>query len=359
MHMADALLSPAVGGTMWAVSAGTIAYCSKKVTDELDERKVPLMGVLGAFLFAAQMINFSIPGTGSSGHLGGGLLLAILLGPHAAFLTIASVLVVQALFFADGGLLALGCNLFNLGFFPAFIAYPLIYRKIAGARPGQLRLSVAAIVAATVGLQLGAFGVVVETASSGISSLPFATFVLFMQPIHLAIGIVEGVVTAAIVSFVHRARPELIGAAARPTVTPGQQSLRKLLLAFLAGAVLTGGLFSWFASKDPDGLEWAIAQVSGEAELKGPEQGMHATLAALQERMAILPDYAFRKTDAGGQGNGGSNGNDGNGDANPESRLGSSVSGIVGGLLALLLAFLIGFLLKRRVHRMPRAGGLS
>ncbi|HRF10697.1 MAG TPA: energy-coupling factor ABC transporter permease, partial [Candidatus Accumulibacter phosphatis] len=84
MHMADALLSPAVGGTMWAVSAGTIAYCSKKVTDELDERKVPLMGVLGAFLFAAQMINFSIPGTGSSGHLGGGLLLAILLGPHAA-----------------------------------------------------------------------------------------------------------------------------------------------------------------------------------------------------------------------------------------------------------------------------------
>ena len=99
--------------------------------------------------------------------------------------------------------------------------------------------------------------------------------------------------------------------------------------------------------------------MSGEAELKGPEQGMHATLAALQERMAILPDYAFRKTDAGGQGNGGSNGNDGNGDANPESRLGSSVSGIVVGLLALLLAFLIGFLLKRRVHRMPRAGGLS
>lgn len=357
MHMADALLSPAVGGTMWAVSTGTIAYCSKKVTDELDERKVPLMGVLGAFLFAAQMINFSIPGTGSSGHLGGGLLLAILLGPHAAFLTIASVLLVQALFFADGGLLALGCNLFNLGFFPAFIAYPLIYRKIAGEQPGQMRLSVAAIVAATVGLQLGAFGVVVETVSSGISSLPFSTFVLFMQPIHLAIGIVEGVVTAAIVSFVHRARPELISAA-RPTATPGQQSLRKLLLAFLAGAMLTGGLFSWFASKDPDGLEWAIAQVSGEAELKGPEQGMHAALAALQDRIAILPDYAFRKEDAEAQENGGSDANDAHGEVLPESRLGSSVAGIVGGLLALLLAFLIGFLLKKRIRRMPRAGGL-
>jgi cobalt/nickel transport system permease protein len=119
--------------------------------------------------------------------------------------------------------------------------------------------------------------------------------------------------------------------------------------------MLTGGLFSWFASKDPDGLEWAIAQVSGEAELKGPEQGMHAALAALQDRIAILPDYAFRKNEAQIQDNGGS---DGNGDAYPESRLGSSVSGIVGGLLALLLAFLIGFLLKKRVRRMPRAGGL-
>src|SRR5512146_1590325 len=101
MHMADALISPAVGGTMWAASAGTIAYCAKKVRSDLDDRNVPLMGVLGAFLFAAQMINFSIPATGSSGHLGGGLLLTVLLGPYAAYLTIASVLVVQALFFAD------------------------------------------------------------------------------------------------------------------------------------------------------------------------------------------------------------------------------------------------------------------
>src|SRR5512143_3473726 len=107
MHMVDALLSPAVGGAMGAVTAATVAYCSRQVRREADDRRVPLMGVLGAFLFAAQMINFSIPGTGSSGHLGGGLLLAILLGPHAAFLVMTSVLIVQALFFADGGLLAL------------------------------------------------------------------------------------------------------------------------------------------------------------------------------------------------------------------------------------------------------------
>src|SRR5512134_3710619 len=128
MHMADALLSPAVGGTLWGATTVTVAFCSKRVRERADERSIPLIGVLGAFIFAAQMINFTIPGTGSSGHLGGGLLLAALLGSHAAFLAIASVLVVQALFFADGGLLALGCNVFNLGFFPALVAYPYIYR---------------------------------------------------------------------------------------------------------------------------------------------------------------------------------------------------------------------------------------
>ena len=103
MHMADALISPAVGGTMWAVSGGLAAYSAKKVREEADDRKVPLMGVLGAFIFAAQMLNFAIPATGSSGHIGGGLLLSILLGPYAAYLVLASVLTVQALFFADGG----------------------------------------------------------------------------------------------------------------------------------------------------------------------------------------------------------------------------------------------------------------
>src|SRR5512136_1802594 len=145
MHMADALLSPAVGGGMWAATAATLAYSARKVTREIDDRKVPLMGVLGAFIFAAQMVNFTIPGTGSSGHLGGGMILTVLLGPCAAFLVTASVLTVQALFFADGGLLALGCNIFNLGFFPAFIAYPLIYKKIIGRAPSTAKISVASI----------------------------------------------------------------------------------------------------------------------------------------------------------------------------------------------------------------------
>ena len=171
-------------------------------------------GFWGRFIFAAQMINFTIPATGSSGHLGGGMILTILLGPYAAFLTMASVLTVQALFFADGGLLALGCNIFNLGFFPCFIAYPFIYKKIAGEQPTQRRILAGAMAASILGLQMGAFGVVLETLFSGISELPFSTFVLLMQPIHLAIGIVEGLVTAAVVTFVWKARPEILEMAA-------------------------------------------------------------------------------------------------------------------------------------------------
>jgi cobalt/nickel transport system permease protein len=261
-----------------------------------------MMGVLGAFIFTAQMINFTIPGTGSSGHLGGGLALAVLLGPHAAFLTIASVLTVQALFFADGGLLALGCNIFNLGFFPAFLAYPLLYRPLAGDGRSPARAWAAALVAAVVGLQLGAFCVVLETRASGLTELPFGPFLLLMQPIHLAIGVVEGLATA-------------------------------VLGGLLVAAALIGGLLSWFASDHPDGLEWAVANVTGQEEIQGAESGLHGTLAGVQEKTALLPDYQFdeKGNEAGGA-----------------ARVGASVSGLVGGALTLLLAGAVGFALRLR-----------
>src|SRR5512135_756177 len=163
MHMADALLSPQVGATLWAGTLGTIGYCARKLKENMDEKMIPLMGVLGAFIFAAQMINFTIPGTGSSGHLGGGMILAILLGPAAGFLTLASVLTVQALFFADGGLLSLGCNIFNLGCFPCFVAYPLVYKPIVQGKINQRRIVIGAVLSAVLSLQLGALGVVLET----------------------------------------------------------------------------------------------------------------------------------------------------------------------------------------------------
>lgn len=339
MHMADALLSPAVGGAIWAASAGTIAYCSAKVHKDIDDRKVPLMGVLGAFLFAAQMINFTIPATGSSGHLGGGLLLTILLGPYAAFLTIASVLVVQALFFADGGLLALGCNIFNLGIFPAFIAYPLIYRPIAGRDPTTAKVAVASIAAAITGLQLGAFSVVLETTLSGISALPFTTFVSLMQPIHLGIGFVEGVVTAIIVGFVHRARPDIF----TEKDSSKASIMKNVIPGFLVIALITGGFLSWSASDHPDGLEWSINKVTGKDEVDGAKDGLHDTLAALQEKLAFLPAYNFKNTDSNKTAHAGVEEKIAEG-----SKLGTSLSGIVGALITLGLAVLIGLILRKR-----------
>jgi len=344
MHMADALISPAVGGAMWAVSGGLIAYSSKKVREEADDRKIPLMGVLGAFIFAAQMINFTIPATGSSGHLGGGMILSILLGPYSAFLVIASVLTVQALFFADGGLLALGCNVFNMGFFTCFLAYPLIYKKIAGGSLDKKRVMLGATLAGIIGLQFGAFGVVLETVSSGISELPFKTFVMLMQPIHLGIGLVEGLATSSVVLLVIKARPEILAAAAGRV--PIGVSLKKAILGLAGAAVLTGAGLSWFASGDPDGLEWAMLRTSGKEEL-GSNEKVHGLLASLQEKTAFLPDYGFRKT------------KEILGPVAPEGKLqneaawpsvdpGTSASGLVGGFLTLLLAASAGFSLRRR-----------
>lgn len=334
MHMADALLSPAVGGTLWAASAATIAVCARRVGRDLDDRRIPLMGVLGAFIFAAQMINFTIPGTGSSGHLGGGLLLAVLLGPWAGFLTMASVLTVQALFFADGGLLALGCNIFNLGFFTCFLAYPLLFKPLAGRQPTPARLIVAALLAAVAGLQLGALSVVVETVVSGVSALSFTSFALLMQPIHLAIGIVEGVVTAAVITFIWKARPEVL-----ETTRPlGAVSLRQVLLGLALAAALTGGFLSWFASSHPDGLEWALLQATGSETPALPQTGVHGTAAGVQQQTALLPDYNFKSD----QGPGGRSGPD---------AAGTSVSGLAGGAITLALLGLVGWLLKRLRRR--------
>jgi cobalt/nickel transport system permease protein len=339
MHMADALISPAVGGAMWAVTAGLMAWCARKVKEAREDRLVPLMGVLGAFIFTAQMINFSIPGTGSSGHLGGGLILAIMLGPYAAFLVIASVLTVQALLFADGGLLALGCNVFNLGFFPSFIAYPLFYQLIAGKDRVGARAWCASLAAAVLGLQLGALGVVVETKMSGIAELPFKTFVLIMQPIHLAIGIVEGLTTATVVAFVARARPE-----AMELGIWGQKGrLGPVLVGFLAVAAILGGLTSWFASTHPDGLEWSIEKISGKEEVAGSQDSVHARLAGVQAKTALLPDYGFKGAQAepfsGVQ-------TAAVEDTWPVVKAGTSVAGIVGGLVTLALTLLIGVVLK-------------
>jgi cobalt/nickel transport system permease protein len=271
---------------MWALSAATIGFAvtklghAKTADDEpasMDESKIPLMGIMGAFVFAAQMINFTIPGTGSSGHICGGVLLAALLGPWAAVITIASVILIQCLVFADGGLLAYGCNVFNMGITGALIAYSLIYRPIVSRAGGgalnKKTISIGAILACVIGLQIGAFCVTLETLASGISALPFTTFLLLLQPIHLAIGLVEGLITAAILCFVEEARPEMLkqGIGNRKEVIGKgnkDKKYKRVLAVFAVAAALTAGGLSIFASTHPDGLEWSISKITGSTELK-------------------------------------------------------------------------------------------
>ncbi|MEW6601572.1 MAG: energy-coupling factor ABC transporter permease [Nitrospirota bacterium] len=340
MHMSDALLSPAVGGTFWAGSMGLIGYCAKKLKERMDERMIPLMGVLGAFIFAAQMINFTIPATGSSGHLGGGMILAALLGPYAAFIVIASVLTIQSLFFADGGILALGCNIWNLGVYPCFIAYPLIYKVIVRPGSGPKRLTAAAILSAVAGLQLGAFSVVLQTVLSGRSELPFGTFVYMMLPVHLAIGLVEGFVTAGVINFVKTARPEILESVSASKDLSPRYSLRNVLAVFLVLAVLTGGALSWFASSNPDGLEWSIEKVFGKPELPEAEHGISLLLSKVQNRTAFLPDYDFKnKNEAPADAESG-------GEWWPNIGEGTSVSGILGSAMVLGMIILLGMGIK-------------
>jgi len=345
MHMADALLSPAVGTTFWAGTIAAIGYASRKMKEAVDDRMVPLMGVLGAFIFAAQMINFTIPGTGSSGHLGGGMILSILLGPFAAVLVMASVLTVQAFFFADGGLLALGCNIWNLGIYPCFIVFPLVYKPLAGDGKNPKKVMIAALVSAIIGLQMGAFSVVLQTLLSGRSELPFGTFILLMQPVHLVIGIVEGFATAGVINYVRSVRPELLARDAGSGPSGEATSLKKLLITFAVIAVITGGALSWFASTHPDGLEWSIAKITGTRELSGQQQGIAPELKGIQDRTAFLPDYNFKRTEGGRN----------NGDEAPSwpsVETGTSVSGIVGSVSVFAVVVLIGLVVRflRRRH---------
>ncbi|MDA3811672.1 MAG: energy-coupling factor ABC transporter permease [Spirochaetaceae bacterium] len=294
MHMADALLSPAVGGILWTAALSAGGYSVRKIRNNSEENKniLPLTGIAAAFIFAAQMINFTIPGTGSSGHLGGGLFLAILLGPHAAILGMTVILLIQSLFFADGGLLALGANIINMGFLTCFIAYPLIYKPLTARNKSQKAIFGASMAAAVIGLQMGSFGVVVETFLSGRTELPFTAFILLMQPIHLAIGLVEGFLTGALVLYIYRNAPEILN--------QNQQresiGIRKVLPFLAILAILCGGVFSWFASVYPDGLEWSIEKTAGTAELEIPPGGVHEKLQSVQDFFAFLPDYGFRNS---------------------------------------------------------------
>lgn len=207
MHIGSGFLSPAAWGTMAAVSGGALAGSLAAAGRRLDDRKVPLMGVMGAFVFAAQMVNFPIL-AGTSGHLGGGFLLGVLLGPWAGIIVMASVLVVQALVFQDGGLEALGANLFAMGLVPCLLGG--LVRRL-WRRPTVLA-DAATFAGAVLAVLLGATGVILLLAWSG--TLPSGVSLLaalgVMDFVHLLIGLVEGAISVAVVRFVMTMRREAV-----------------------------------------------------------------------------------------------------------------------------------------------------
>lgn len=324
MHMADALVTPVVAGTMYLCSTAAAGYSIKKVRLDSDSKKIPLMGIMGAFVFAAQMINFTIPGTGSSGHLCGGLLLSALLGPYAGFLTMIGVLLIQCLLFADGGLLALGCNIWNMAFYGCFLGALLIWKPLMKTGMTKKNIIIASILGCMLTLQCGAFSVTLETLASGVTELPFAAFVAVMQPIHLAIGLVEGLITAAVLVFVYDARPELLFCHNSIKQSEGRFSFRKTLTILAAAAAVIGGGLSHFASSNPDGLEWSIARLTGSTELASSGAVSEAA-EAIQQATALLPDYGFQGS---------------------ESALGTTCSGLIGGAVVVAFCVLICCILK-------------
>ena len=349
MHMADALLAPAVAATMYAATAVTVGASVKTLKKDENPAKLPTMAVASALVFAGQMINYTIPGTGSSGHRCGGILLSAILGPQAGFLSMVVILTIQCLFFADGGLLAMGANCWNMAFYGCFVGYYLLwkpimrsglFRSMGSKAAGRIKIMLASVLGCVLTLQLGAFSVVLETAASGVTELPFGTFVGIMQPIHLAIGLVEGLITSAVLLFVYEARPELLMDAAPNAEAEGKFSLRTTVAILAVVVAVVGGGLSLVASGNPDGLEWSMfgnaeagysENMGLDEESYGISSGAAQVAGSIQEKTAFLPDYAFASSD---------------------SAVGTTVSGLVGSAIvggaALLVCMAGGFFRRKK-----------
>ena len=209
MHMSDGLLDVPAVAIFWLVAAAGLGFCSVRARRDLDDRTAPMAGLVTAFVFAVQMINFPVL-PGASGHLLGGALVAILVGPYVGALCVAIVLVVQALLFADGGLTTLGANITNMALISTFVGYGVVLALRGFARRGRGGLVATAFVAAFLGTVAASLGFVLEYAVGGAAGLSLGTVFLLMVGFHALIGIGEGVITAATVGAISAIRPDLV-----------------------------------------------------------------------------------------------------------------------------------------------------
>lgn len=271
MHIPDGFLSVLVSVVFWAISIIVIGIALRKTNKELGEREVPLMGVLAAAIFAGQMLNFSVTG-GTSGHLLGAAIATILLGPWPAILVMTSVVSVQAILFQDGGILALGANIFNMavvGVFVSYAVYTLLQRLLKNQSWG---IFVAGFITAWSSILIASLSCALQLALSGTSPANIA--VPAMAAIHALIGVGEGLITMGALAFLFATRKDLLNLGeAKSTGNKG------ILIGGSVIAVILAVL-SPLASSHPDGLEW-VAEQKGFLE------------TAKDALYSIIPDYTM------------------------------------------------------------------
>jgi len=303
MHIPDGFLSLGMSLFFWGVTIVTLAIAISKTNRSLGEKQVPLMGVMAAFIFAAQMLNFPVAG-GTSGHFLGGALAAIVLGPWAGILVMTAVIAVQGLLFQDGGLLVMGANIFNMGLLTAIVGYGL-YRSVMGRSKGA-RLAVAGL-AAWLSTVIASLLVSLQLWLSGTSRLEIV--VPAMLGVHVLIGMGEAVITVAALAFIEQTRPDLLSEEA--TAARGGSGW----VYAGVGISLLAVLLSPLASAFPDGLE-RVAEDMGFLEMGRPAP------------YEILPDYTIPFLG--------------------ETALSTIIAGAVGALVVLGLAVVIGRSLRKQ-----------
>lgn len=272
LHIPDGFLSALIAAIGWLLALGVVGLALRQTRRQLGERQIPLMGVLAAFIFAAQAINFPVAG-GTSGHLLGGALAAIVIGPWAGILVMTAVIAVQGLLFQDGGLLVMGWNILNMGVFTAFsgyAAYILMHRVLRQNKGARLA---GAFFGGWVSVVAGAVATAFELALSGTTALSLA--LPAMAGVHALIGLGEGLITTGAVALLEVSRPEVLSTGEN---APGRRGAT-LVLAGLALA-LSLAVFSPWASPDPDGLE-AVAENAAFSDL------------AQAPMYELLPDYTI------------------------------------------------------------------
>jgi cobalt/nickel transport system permease protein len=214
MHIPDGFINLPTSAGFGAAAAGGVWYSLRRAAGVLDDRRIPLAGLAAAFVFAAQMVNFPVA-SGTSGHLIGGVLAAVLLGPWLGVVVLTVVLVVQGIFFADGGVSAIGLNVFNMAVVGALAGY-LIYFLILRVLPSVLAsVPIAAGAAAGISVVLSALGFSLQYLIGGEGGVDPGTVAVAMVAVHVLIGIGEGLITALVVAAVLRARPDLVTGASR------------------------------------------------------------------------------------------------------------------------------------------------